>query len=188
MPRVRNPLLVLRAVTARIGATVLPATVSEANETQPASDHANVVIMPPLLYGIGLLAGIALQFVEASRIGGAAPLRWLVGGSLVGGGLWVALAFARAFSRADQDRNPNTPTPSIITTGLYRYSRNPAYVSLTAILLGIGALLDNAWILLAAIPVLLVMHYGVILREEAYLERTFGEEYLRYKVGVRRWL
>ncbi len=175
-------------MAARIGGTVLPRIVSEANDKQPASDHANVVIMPPLLYGIGLLAGIALQFVEASRIGGPAPLRWLVGAVLVGGGLWFALVFARAFNRIEQDRSPNTPTPSIITTGLYRYSRNPAYVSLTAILLGIGLLLDNAWILLAAIPVVLVMHYGVVLREEAYLERSFGEEYLRYKAGVRRWL
>ncbi len=69
-------------MAARIGGTVLPRIVSEANDKQPASDHANVMIMPPLLYGIGLLAGIALQFVEASRIGGRAPLRWLAGAVL----------------------------------------------------------------------------------------------------------
>ncbi len=153
-----------------------------------SSDHANVVIMPPLLYGLGLVAGIALQFVAASHTGLSAPLRWIVGAILLAGGGWAALEFARAFSRIEQDRNPNTPTPAIITEGIYRYSRNPAYVGLTAILLGIGLVLDNAWILLAAIPVVVIMHWGVILREEAYLERAFGEEYLRYRSSVRRWL
>ena len=79
-------------------------------------------------------------------------------------------------------------TRLLITSGPYRYSRNPAYVSLTVILLGLGLLLNNAWLLLVAIPVVAIMNYGVIHREEAYLERTFGDEYLRYKAGVRRWI
>jgi protein-S-isoprenylcysteine O-methyltransferase Ste14 len=151
-------------------------------------DHANVVIMPPLLYAGALVAGIVLQLVSAAPTGLPSLLRWGVGGILVLGGAWLGMGFARAFNRIGQDRNPNTPTPSIISDGLYRYSRNPAYVSLTALLLGIGLLLDNLWILLLTLPVLIVMQYGVIQREEAYLERTFGEEYLRYKASVRRWL
>ena len=158
---------------------------------EQASDHPNVVVMPPLLYAIALLVGIAAQLVVAIRVpvgAGGAGLRWLVGALLIGGGITVALAFSRAFQRTGQDRNPNTPTPSLITSGLYQYSRNPAYVSLTAIQLGLGLLLDNGWILLAAIPVVAIMQWGVIFREEAYLERTFGDEYRSYKSSVRRWL
>ena len=144
--------------------------------------------MPPFLYLGALLVGVAAQWLVDLRLPFEAALRWALGLILLGGGIAVAVAFARAFKRAGQDRNPNTPTPSIITTGLYRYSRNPAYLSLTAIQLGIGLLLDNAWIPLVLVPVLLVMHHGVILREEAYLQRRFGDEYSRYKASVRRWL
>jgi protein-S-isoprenylcysteine O-methyltransferase Ste14 len=156
--------------------------------SEEVTDHPNVVVMPPLLYAVALIVGVAAQFVVAIHLPVEPEFRWVVGGLLVVGGIAVALGFSRAFARIGQDRNPNTPTPSIITSGVYRYSRNPAYVSLTAILLGIGLLLDNGWILLAAIPVVVVMHNGVILREEAYLERTFGDEYRNYKMRVRRWL
>ena len=157
-------------------------------EDSPLQDHANVLVMPPLLYLGALVFGIAAQWIAAWRLPLQAPLRWALGALLLAAGIAVALAFARAFERSGQDKNPNTPTPAVISGGLYRYSRNPAYVSLTAVLLGLGLLLNNAWILLAAIPVLAIMQFGVILREEAYLERAFGDEYLRYKAGVRRWL
>lgn len=153
-----------------------------------APDHADVLIMPPLLYALAVCAGLVLQFLAAAHTGLSGSVRWLAGGLLAGGGIWMALAFARAFDRIEQDRSPNTPTPAIITDGLYAWTRNPAYVSLTAILLGIGLLLDNVWILLSVVPVVAIMQFGVIHREEAYLERTFGEEYLRYKKRVRRWL
>jgi protein-S-isoprenylcysteine O-methyltransferase Ste14 len=157
-------------------------------DERPVHDHANVLVMPPLLYLGALVVGVVAQWIAPLRLPLQAPLRWTLGAALLAGGIAVALAFARAFNRSGQDKNPNTPTPGIISTGLYRYSRNPAYVSMTAVLLGLGLLLNNAWILLTAIPVVAIMHYGVILREEAYLERSFGDEYLRYKAGVRRWL
>jgi protein-S-isoprenylcysteine O-methyltransferase Ste14 len=157
-------------------------------ENSPPQDHANVLVMPPLLYFGALVFGIAAQWIAPLRLPGPAELRWGVGAALLAGGIAVALGFARAFERSGQDKNPNTPSPSVISDGLYRYSRNPAYVSLTAILLGLGLLLNNAWLLLVAIPVVAIMNYGVIHREEAYLERTFGDEYLRYKASVRRWI
>ncbi len=76
----------------------------------------------------------------------------------------------------------------IITTGPYRFSRNPSYVSLTMLYLGIAIAADSVWVLAGLIPTLVVMHYGVILREEEYLEAKFGQEYLRYKRSVPRWL
>jgi protein-S-isoprenylcysteine O-methyltransferase Ste14 len=112
----------------------------------------------------------------------------VVGGALVVAGIALSIGFSRAFQKSGQDRHPNRPTPAVITTGLYRYSRNPAYLSLVLGQVGIALLLDNVWILLTLLPALVIMHYGVIIREEAYLERRFGDEYLRYKSNVRRWL
>jgi protein-S-isoprenylcysteine O-methyltransferase Ste14 len=157
-------------------------------ENSPPQDHANVLVMPPLLYLGALVFGIVAQWIVAWRLPGPAALRWALGAALLAGGIALALAFARAFERSGQDKNPNTPTPAVISEGLYRYSRNPAYVSLTAILLGLGLLLNNVWLLLVAIPVVAIMNFAVIHREEAYLERTFGDEYLRYKADVRRWI
>jgi protein-S-isoprenylcysteine O-methyltransferase Ste14 len=75
-----------------------------------------------------------------------------------------------------------------VTDGPFRYTRNPIYVALTLFYLGIGVVLNALWVLLLIVPLIVVMQLGVITREERYLERKFGDEYLRYKARVRRWL
>lgn len=90
--------------------------------------------------------------------------------------------------RAGTNVNPAKPATALVTTGPFRLSRNPLYVSLTLLYVGI-ALLFNAvmpWLLLPG--VLWVVQYGVIKREEAYLEGRFGQAYLDYAAKVRRWL
>ena len=151
-------------------------------------DHANVIVMPPLLYLGAILLGVLAHWFLRIELPLAFAFRMALGVALVCGGVAVAMSFGYAFRQTGQDPHPNTPTPQVITSGFYRYSRNPGYLSLAVIQLGIALLLNNAWILLALIPVLVTMHYGVIIREEAYLERKFGDEYLRYKASVRRWL
>ena len=84
--------------------------------------------------------------------------------------------------------NLRKPASALITEGPYRFSRNPSYVSLTLLYLGIGTLLNNGWILLLVVPVLLVMDLWVVRKEERHLETKFGEDYLRYKAAVRRFL
>jgi protein-S-isoprenylcysteine O-methyltransferase Ste14 len=76
----------------------------------------------------------------------------------------------------------------LITDGPYRYSRNPSYVSITVLYIGLGFLLNNAWILILTIPVFLVMDRWIIRNEEYQLETKFGNEYLNYKNTVRRWV
>ncbi len=94
----------------------------------------------------------------------------------------------RRFSRAGTTFNVSKPASALITEGPYRFSRNPSYVSLTLLYLGIGILLNNGWILILVAPVFLVMDLWVVRREERHLEARFGEEFLRYKAAVRRWL
>jgi protein-S-isoprenylcysteine O-methyltransferase Ste14 len=161
--------------------------VSETNDRE-THDHANVLVIPPLVHLGAILLGVLAHWFLRLELPLAFAFRMALGAVLVGGGVAVAMSFGYAFRQTGQDPHPNTPTPRVITSGTYRYSRNPGYVSLALIQVGVALLLDNAWILLTLLPALLVMHYGVIVREEAYLERKFGDEYLRYKASVRRWL
>ena len=90
--------------------------------------------------------------------------------------------------KGDTNVNPYKPTISIITGGPYRFTRNPLYVGLQSLLVGLSLLVGTWWGVIFLVPVFLVLHYGVVLREEAYLERKFGQAYLTYKSTVRRWL
>ena len=80
------------------------------------------------------------------------------------------------------------PVPRLTTEGPFRYSRNPSYLALAMIYAGIAFLLNSLWAILFLPLVVVVMQREVIGREERYLERTFGEEYLAYKGKVRRWV
>jgi protein-S-isoprenylcysteine O-methyltransferase Ste14 len=75
-----------------------------------------------------------------------------------------------------------------VTSGIHGRSRNPIYVGLFLIYVGIGVAARSPWILIFTLPLALVMRYGVVAREEAYLERRFGDAYRQYKTRVRRWL
>jgi protein-S-isoprenylcysteine O-methyltransferase Ste14 len=99
----------------------------------------------------------------------------------------AVLAIAQ-FRRAGTDVQTHTPTAAIVDTGVFALSRNPIYVGAHIGTVGVAIALDSLWILAMLVPFYLVIRYGVVAREEAYLERTFGDAYLIYKVRVRRWL
>ena len=80
------------------------------------------------------------------------------------------------------------PSTALITGGPYRYTRNPIYLALSLLYAGIGIAADSPWVLVLLAPLLVVIHYGVIIREERYLERKFADAYRRYKATTRRWL
>jgi protein-S-isoprenylcysteine O-methyltransferase Ste14 len=84
--------------------------------------------------------------------------------------------------------DPLRPTTAIVTSGPFRFSRNPLYLGLTLVYSGVTLLFDTWWGVLLLVPVMVVMHRGVVLREEQYLEATFGESYRRYLSTVRRYL
>jgi protein-S-isoprenylcysteine O-methyltransferase Ste14 len=92
------------------------------------------------------------------------------------------------FYRAKTNVLAHKPSSNLIQSGLYRFSRNPIYVSGLMLQLGIGLLMNNLWIVLLVPVSKLVFDRYVIAAEEAYLERTFGEVYVDYKLSIRRWL
>ena len=81
-----------------------------------------------------------------------------------------------------------TPTVKIVDTGVFVRSRNPIYVGAHIGTVGVAIALNSLWVLATLVPFYLIIRYGVVAREEAYLERTFGQAYLDYQARVRRWV
>jgi protein-S-isoprenylcysteine O-methyltransferase Ste14 len=80
------------------------------------------------------------------------------------------------------------PTTAIVGTGPYRFSRNPIYLAFSLFQLGIAIWVNSVWLLATLVGAVALVHFIVLPREEQYLERRFGAEYVRYKTSVRRWL
>jgi protein-S-isoprenylcysteine O-methyltransferase Ste14 len=150
-------------------------------------DNAGVIAPPPLIYAGGMLLGLLLQALFPLRIFPRPLPRILAALPIAAGGL-VALLALLEFRRRHTHVDPWAPTTAIVQSGPYRYSRNPIYLAFTLVYAGASALANSLWPLLLLPGVLLAMRRGVIEREERYLERKFGEEYLRYKRRVRRWI
>jgi len=150
-------------------------------------DTAQVIVLPPLAYGAAFIMGLLLHLVVPLHVLPTTRARW-IGVVCVLVSFPLALMTLRALSRAHTPVDPMKPTTALVTEGPFRYSRNPIYLALTLLYLG-GAFLVNAlWILLLVVPVLLVIRYGVIAREETYLTQKFGDAYRQYTAQVRRWL
>ena len=157
-------------------------------ETPMTEDHADVRILPPLLFLGSIVLGVLLQLTIVVRLEVESGLRVPIGLALVALGVAPMAWAIRWMSRTKQDPDPRKPTPELIAGGPYRFSRNPIYVGMALIQAGIGVALGNLWILLLLIPTLVVLRRSVIEKEEAYLERKFGDSYARYRASVRRWL
>ena len=153
----------------------------------PEQDAPGVIARPPFIYLGFLVLGLMLNWLWPQPLL-PETLRYTLGGALIALGLALALLSIRRFKAAGTNFDTQKPDTAILTEGPYRLSRNPIYMGLTAVYAGIGVAMDAPWIWLTLMPALAVMHYGVILREERYLERKFGQEYLAYKAQVRRWL
>jgi len=151
------------------------------------NDSPNVVVLPPLLYGIGLAAGFLLQWLAPHAIVSSSARYW-AGGVMLALGVFLALWGRRVMEQAGTNVNPTQPTTALVVTGPFRFSRNPLYVALTLAYVALALLADALWVLVLLLPVLLVLHYGVIRREERYLEAKFGEAYRQYRSRVRRYL
>lgn len=157
--------------------------------TEAPPDHSNVIAPPPFIYGAAVLAGLALHWwvwpLPLPLEGNAAHY---AGWAVMAPGLLLMFWAMRSFARADTAIIPYNTTTTIVPTGPYRFSRNPMYISMALVQIGFALMFATAWILILLIPTMLVIRYGVIAREERYLERKFGAGYLDYKNRVRRWL
>ena len=152
-----------------------------------SADRPGIVAPPPLLYLGALAAAFLLRWFWPLPFWGREVAVW-VGIALVLVGLAIGVWGRQTMVRAGTNVDPRRPATAIVTSGPFRFSRNPLYVGLTLIYLGITTALNTAWGLVVVVPLLVVMHQGVVRREERYLERKFGDGYRQYRAAVRRYL
>jgi protein-S-isoprenylcysteine O-methyltransferase Ste14 len=164
--------------------------------SDPVEQHANgsatagVVGRPILLFPAAVLVGLTLDRLLPLPF--AAPeaglVNWIIAGGLILVGLVLFASGARSFSRAATPLPTNQPARVLVTTGIYRWTRNPIYLGFFLAYAGIGVAALSPWILILTLPIVVTIRYGVVAREEAYLERRFGDAFRNYKARVRRWL
>ena len=152
-------------------------------------DNPQVLIFPPLLWALTTLSSV---LVHHFIFRGPAMLRPNVAQIVGIGCLSIApLLAGSAFivmKRGGTNVNPSAPALAIVRGGPYRFTRNPMYLALCLLQAGVAFLLNDLVSLLFLVLLALILHFGVILREERYLERKFGEPYLDLKRSVRRWI
>ena len=151
---------------------------------------AGVIARPPLLF----LAALLLGFVSDRLLPLPFPVptidlvRWLIADSLILIGLTLFAAGIRDFSQARTPVPTNEPTRALVMTGIHGWTRNPIYLGMFLVYGGIGIAVRSPSILILTLPLAIAIRYGVVAREEAYLERRFGDIYRDYKARVRRWV
>ncbi len=168
----------------------------ERDETPPSPDpgptvqlpdHPNVIALPPLIYLVSILIGVGLHILWPIPILSRSAAKWL-GRAFISLSIAIAMLTLREFRRWNTSFRTDRSTTSLIQSGPFGYTRNPFYLAASACYLGIALYVNSFWLLAMLLPTLVVITKGVIEREERYLERKFGSEYLRYKQSVRRWL
>jgi protein-S-isoprenylcysteine O-methyltransferase Ste14 len=147
-------------------------------------------VRPPLLFAGCLILGIVLDRVLPLpfSLPGTTLIHWAASSGLIVLGVAIFAASIRNFLRAGTPVPGNRPVRALVTSGIHGLSRNPIYVGMFLTYAGIGVAAPSPWSLVIVLPMAIIMRYGVVAREEAYLERRFGEAYRDYKARVRRWL
>jgi protein-S-isoprenylcysteine O-methyltransferase Ste14 len=152
------------------------------------ADTANVIVRAPIAWELAVRAGLALNWLmPLPFLPAAVSAGWL--GAIVFAPAPALVAWAiSTMTRAGSNVPTRLPTTTIVETGPYRFTRNPIYLGMVLGLIGLAISFNSLWLLMMLVPFALVIRYGVITREEAYLERKFGDVYRRYCALVRRWL
>jgi protein-S-isoprenylcysteine O-methyltransferase Ste14 len=155
---------------------------------QEGERGAKVRFPPPLVYLASILLGVAMRYTAGPLAVAYRYLALTAGVAVLLGGLWLIVGAWRLFRQTGQDPKPWKPTPEIVLSGPYRFTRNPMYLGLTCIQIGLGLALNNLWISLLAAFSLLAVHFIAVIPEENYLTEKFGDSYRGYLVKVRRYL
>jgi protein-S-isoprenylcysteine O-methyltransferase Ste14 len=154
--------------------------------TIDSPDNPGVIAPPPLIYLVALVVGILAQLVVPFHLFVPTAVRW-IGAALIPVAFALAMFARTSFVRAGTSPNPYKPVVALVTHGPFKFSRNPMYVAFALLYLGIILVMRNGWLLVLLPVTMVLMHLGVILREEQYLGRKFGEEYRMYRGRVRRY-
>ena len=155
----------------------------------PNERGARVRFPPPLIFLGAILLGVLVQRKGMRLSLPFAPgLRVAASILILACGVSLVISARIWFTRTGQSPIPWKPTPELILRGPYRFTRNPMYVGVTLVVIGLGIVLNNLWISLFAGPALLAVHFIAVLPEERYLAEKFGESYRSFLAQVRRYV
>ena len=151
---------------------------------------AGVIARPPLLFLAALLLGLASDRLLPwpFAVPGTGLVHWMTAGSMILVGLALAAVGIRNFFREATPVPTYKPTRVLVTAGIHGWTRNPIYLGMFFVYGGTGIAARSPWTLILMLPLALTIRYGVVAREERYLEQRFGDAYRGYKARVRRWL
>jgi protein-S-isoprenylcysteine O-methyltransferase Ste14 len=147
-------------------------------------------IPPPLVFILMYLVGVAAQrtLPISIRASEASRVIHVAGFVLVGLGILIAFSALGLFRKVSTTIIPFEKPSTLVTSGPYRFSRNPMYVSLTLLYLGVAAISLEIWPIIVLPLVLVYLNFLVIPVEERRLHDVFGDDYQAYGARVRRWL
>jgi len=153
-------------------------------------DNAGVIAPPPLLTLAAVVLGLALDWLLPAYVLTVLltrPERIVIALFFFGAGAVLAFPALRGFRSAGTHVEPWKPTTALVTNGIFAWLRNPMYVGLTFFLIALSLALASDWMLVMTIAFVLTIHFGVVKREERYLEAKFDEAYRQYKARVPRY-
>jgi protein-S-isoprenylcysteine O-methyltransferase Ste14 len=156
-------------------------------DTNSKSFGPGVRFPPPLVYLLAILIGIAIDRFVPIRVLPASLIGWL-GGALVMLFVIITVLSFRELIKSRTTFRADRTVSAVLTTGPYRYSRNPLYIALSILQLGVGIWMNNVWVVMLLVPTIAWIRWRVIASEERYLIVKFGQAYLDYQAKVRRWL
>ena len=155
-----------------------------------ARDSAGVIAPPPLIALAAVVLGLALDWLlPAFLLSVLLTLveRIAIAVVLIGAGAALAIPSMRGFRSAGTHVEPWKPSSALVTDGIFGRLRNPMYVGLAFLVSGLGIAFASDWTLVMLVVAALVIHFGVVKREERYLEAKFGDAYRQYKARVPRY-
>ena len=152
------------------------------------TDSSNAVIRPPIAWGLAFVAGVGVDWLHPMPfLPTSFPTAWL-GGAIFALGFALAVWAIVSIRKAGTQVETYKPTTTIVASGPYSFTRNPIYIGMFLGQIGLAIGFNSLWLLATLVLFYSVIRYGVVAREEAYLERKFNNVYRDYKSRVRRWL
>jgi protein-S-isoprenylcysteine O-methyltransferase Ste14 len=153
-------------------------------EGKPSGIH----VFPPLVILAAVVIASVIDWLVPLTFGLPNVIRWVLGAILFLAPIAVIATLFAAFARVNSAYDVRVVPKGLVTDGLFRFSRNPGYIGMLLMGVGLAILFDDPWAVLALVPAAMILHREVVLKEEAILQREFGEEYRLYKRRVRRWI
>ncbi len=151
-------------------------------------DETGIRIPPPVVFLAAILLAVLVGWAAPLRLGLPPAIRWPLAVAMMVPVVAILPSILAAFRRAGSAYDVRKVPHGLVTDGAFRFSRNPGYVLFALFFAGIAIALDNGWGLIFVAASVVFVHFQVVLKEEAVLEKRFGGDYLAYKRRVRRWL